>query len=149
MSTTMLFSRYGVDILAAIPALSGTPAPSPSGLLRNTDTTTFSISGSSLVTRVPGLSLKLESTRTGTLYFFANSTERVFAPCAQARQFELSSYDILSSFRACGTMFGSVVYTRPRPCRCRRRPPSAPPQTATAERFGARRGPASSHRPTR
>src|SRR5512143_618926 len=85
MSTMILLSAISLNILPATPGLSGTPVTVTFTWFLSyatPDTTTFSMSESSLVTRVPGLSLKLESTLTGTLYFFANSTERVWSTLA-------------------------------------------------------------------
>ena len=69
------------------------------------------MSRSSFVTRVPlDASLKLDSTRTGTRYFIANSTDRVCRTLAPRLAISsISSYEILSSLDAVGTMLGSVV----------------------------------------
>jgi len=80
ISTFMPFSVSGRKRRAAMPGLSGTLRTDifASPLLYVIpETTTFSISSSSLQTRVPSASLKEDLTMTGIPYFLANSTERV------------------------------------------------------------------------
>ncbi len=80
MSTVILAWDNGEKIRDAIPGLSGmrnTEILASSLLYVTPETSTVSISASSFVTKVPGLSLKLERTWITTLYFLANSTERI------------------------------------------------------------------------
>ena len=74
------------------------------------ETSTASISQSSWVTMVPGVSVNVERTWTGTLYFLANSTDRIcstFAPMLAISS--ISSYETRSSLRAVEHRLGSVV----------------------------------------
>lgn len=86
MSTSTPFSASGTKIAAEMPGLSGMPhkvTRAWSLSYAMPETSTDSIMSSSCVTSVPGSLLNVERTRTGTLYFLANSTERIcstFAP---------------------------------------------------------------------
>ncbi len=83
----MLASASGLKILAATPGLSGTPrmATLASFLSQAMPlTTTCSMLGSSGQTSVPGSWVKDDFTQRGTLYFMANSTERICSTLAPA-----------------------------------------------------------------
>ena len=78
-------SPHARKSFAAIPGLSGTPRTLTFASLRlqaTPATTTCSIVSSSSTTQVPSLSLNEERTWMGTLYFLANSTERVWSTLA-------------------------------------------------------------------
>ncbi len=113
MSTRMLAFAIGPNSRAAIPGLSGTPTRVIFAWLRSPvipETATASISASSRVTSVPFPSLKLELTSSGTLYFAANSTDRLCNTLAPRLAISsISSYAILSIRLAVGTILGSVV----------------------------------------
>ena len=79
-STTMSSPASVPKIFAARPGLSGTLRMTKRASSRVTampETSTFSIAASSSVISVPGSSVKLDFTQSGTLYFIANSTERI------------------------------------------------------------------------
>ena len=106
-----------------MPGLSGTPITvilASSRLNAMPDTTACSIfSSSSKVIRVPerassssGMSqgVKLDSTRSGTRYLPANSTERICSTLLPRLAISsISSKETLCRRRASGTMRGSVV----------------------------------------
>ncbi len=115
MSTRMLAAPIAPKMRAAIPGLSGTPTNVTFAWLRSPvtpETTTCSMSRSSLVTSVPLPSAKVDLTTTGTPYLAANSTERLWSTFApRLASSSISSYDTLFSRRAAETTFGSAVYT--------------------------------------
>ncbi|MNV84502.1 hypothetical protein D3C71_1783800 [compost metagenome] len=108
-----------------MPGLSGTPSTeilASSRLKAMPDTTACSIfSSSSKVISVPDLAsssmsmsqgVKLESTRMGTLYLPANSTERICSTLLPRLAISsISSKLTVCRRRASGTTRGSVVYT--------------------------------------
>ena len=99
--------------LAAMPGLSGTPRTTKRDSSRVSampETITSSIALSSSVTSVPGSSVKLDLTHSGTLYFIANSTLRICKTLLpRDASSSISSYETRSSLRALSQMRGSVV----------------------------------------
>ena len=82
----MVRSSSAPKMRAATPGMSGTPRSASFASFRSWAmplTSTSSIAASSSHTSVPGSSVKDDFTHRGTLYFIANSTERIcstFAP---------------------------------------------------------------------
>ncbi|MCY1179090.1 hypothetical protein D9M73_194710 [compost metagenome] len=114
MSTSMLAALIGPRILNATPGMSGTPrmvSLASSRLKAMPEMIGCSMdSSSSRVMRVPGPSLKLCNTRSGTLYLPANSTARICSTLEPRLAISsISSKVILSRRWATDTTRGSVV----------------------------------------